>query len=76
MTEVSRKPGTRVIPEKGSIPIIFNFRPTSFEFVGPERHEEWTRLMREHVGMHAVRDFDPCETISGCSGGWDDCDCW
>jgi hypothetical protein len=78
MAEVNRKPGNRVVPEAGSLPIIYHFRPTSLEFVGPERHQEWVKLMREHVGVQIPPDWsgDPRETISGSGSGWDDCDSW
>ena len=81
MAKVERAPGKRVVPEAGAHPIIWHFRPTSVEFVGPERRAEWVKLMREQVGVNLPNAYDwsgdPCETISGCSGGgWDDCDCW
>jgi hypothetical protein len=79
MAQIDKKPGERVVPEAGSLPIIFNFRPTSIEFVGPERRQAWIDYMRKEVGF-PVEDYrwsgDPRETISGSGDGWDDCDYW
>jgi hypothetical protein len=78
ISKVNVKPGTRLVPEKGSLPVLFHFRPTSFEIVGRERHQEWLKLMREHGGVALQPDhpWSPTETISGSGGGWDDCDYW
>lgn len=54
------------------------------EYVGPDRAEEWERMMLEEVraapvgreSMQAQMYKPGCATISGSGDGWDDCDYW
>ena len=84
--DIDTSPGAvhEVDPEDPLLPIIWPFRVRKIEFVGPDRLEEWQRLMREEVraqpaggstgGGEMARPG--CETISGSGDGWDDCDYW
>jgi hypothetical protein len=80
--ELDRSPGTRhdISANPELAPVIWPFRVKWIEFVGPERLEEWHRVMREQVGVQIHPDAEGgpgCATISGCSGGgWDDSDWW
>jgi hypothetical protein len=68
--------------EKATAPVVFNFRPTKFLKVAPERLNDWEEFFAENVGMRPDRELagfwtnDPKETISGSNGGWDDSDYW
>ena len=65
-------------------PVVFNFRPTEFVKVAPERRADWERFFAENVGLPPNRDFAlnwhriPDETVSrtGPDGEGDDCDFW
>jgi hypothetical protein len=63
-------------------PIVFNFRPTKYLEVRPEKLKEWEKLFMANVGTKPSRDLayewsgDPKETISGSNNDWDDCDYW
>jgi hypothetical protein len=55
-------------------PVVFMFRPKSYEVVSPGRLKEWEKAMIERVGIHGEPSTDrPTQTICDC-GTWDDCD--
>jgi hypothetical protein len=42
------KVGDKVPVKPGSMPIMFYFKPTAFEFID---HAQWKKLMKERVGV-------------------------
>lgn len=63
-------------------PIVFNFRPTRFLKVAPERLKDWEEFFGKNIGLRPDKELaagwsgDPKETISGSNDDWDDCDYW
>jgi hypothetical protein len=80
---IDMTPGVRheVSSDDPIVPVIWPFRVRWIEWVGPDRLEEWQKMMQEEVRAqphrHAAMEAKPgCETISGSLSGWDDCDYW
>jgi hypothetical protein len=79
--DLDRTPGTRheVDPANPIVPTIWPFKVEWIEFIAEDKVKEWEELMRKNVraALPENKAVSPgCETICGCSGGWDDCDCW
>ena len=56
-------------------PVVFMFQPTRFEIVPNERLEEWEKLLRQNVGLHADLDLASLhETGTCCVSCCPDCD--
>jgi hypothetical protein len=67
--------------ERDGFPVVFHFRPKQFVAVSEDRLKEWEEMTKLEVGLVPDRTSrmwsgNPCETISGSNGDWDDCDCW
>jgi hypothetical protein len=79
-----RTPGVRheVTADDPLVPVIWPHRVRWIEFVGPDKLEEWQRVMAEEVKAQPVGAGGEgmakpgCETTSGSWSGWDDSDYW
>lgn len=84
--DIDQTPGVRheINRDDPLVPTVWPHRVRWIEYVGPDRLEEWHRVMAEEVGAvpagqqaGAMAEPKPgCETISGSWSGWDDCDYW
>lgn len=67
---------TREFPKA---PVVFHFRPKTYEVVTGERLREWERLMRENVGVamdvSSLADTTSQTLSGGCGGEYPLCDC-
>ena len=81
--QISEKEWGEEIVELGERtgPVVFNFRPTRYLKVAPDKLRDWEELFARNVGLRPDRGLvawsgDPKETISGSNDDWDDCDYW
>ena len=84
--DLDQTPGIRheVTQDDPLVPVIWPHRVRWIEYVGPDKLEEWQRVMAEEVkaqpvgstGMEPRAPKPGCETTSGSYSGWDDCDYW
>ncbi|MFN2606457.1 MAG: hypothetical protein ABR511_00980 [Acidimicrobiales bacterium] len=75
--------GEPLDPSQVVNPIVFQFRPNKFVKVKSDKLDEWEKLFVQHVGFAPAHHEQmskpawygsPGGSVTGCNGGWDDCD--
>lgn len=80
MKKVSESWGTEGPPEisEAIAPMVYQFRPTSYVKIAPDRLREWEAYFAEHVGMPPEQASAEAEgrsaSLSGSYDNWDDAD--
>lgn len=77
--EISEDWGEIVEPVESAGPIVYNFRPTRYVRVAPERLREWEEYFVKHTGLaldreRASRFKRGSETMSFAGDSPSDCD--